>query len=199
MDIKKQREDAILATACRLFRQRGFHQTRMAEIAREAGTSYGLVYHYFRSKADLFNAIIDRWKEGLDGLLNGELKNKAPIDQQLSAIIYYFLEQYQENPDMMHVIIKEVSRSTSNLSPAHLNAIKLLMSRTEKVIARAQAGGSLRRDIRSRYLATFFLGALEAVVSIMVLNDQPLRSKAQKDRIAKNLLDQFLTGAQPQD
>lgn len=198
MDIKKQRRDEILATACRVFRQRGFHQTRMAEIAREAGTSYGLVYHYFSSKADLFNSIVDRWKEGLEGLLNGELKHRVPIDQKLGAIIYYFLEQYQENPDMMHVIIKEVSRSSGNLSPTHLKTIQLLLTRTEKIIARAQATGALRKDIKARYLATFFLGALEGVVSIMVFNDQPLRGKVQKERIAQHLLDQFLTGARSQ-
>nr|HPM77842.1 helix-turn-helix domain-containing protein [bacterium] len=49
MSIKQQREAEILAAACRVFRRQGLHHTRMADIAREAQISYGLVYHYYKN------------------------------------------------------------------------------------------------------------------------------------------------------
>ena len=51
---KKNKVEAIFEAACRVIREKGYHQARMADIAREAGISYGLVYHYYNSKSDLF-------------------------------------------------------------------------------------------------------------------------------------------------
>ncbi|HDM77158.1 MAG TPA: TetR/AcrR family transcriptional regulator, partial [Deltaproteobacteria bacterium] len=58
---KESKQEAIFRAALKVIKKRGFHKARMADIAAEAGTSYGLVYHYFASKEDLFDAIQERW------------------------------------------------------------------------------------------------------------------------------------------
>lgn len=42
----------------------------MADIAREADVSYGLVYHYFKNKEELFDAAPAGWWDGLDEMLD---------------------------------------------------------------------------------------------------------------------------------
>lgn len=192
---KKSRETEIRNVACRVFRKRGYHQARMAEIASEAGISYGLVYHYYKTKADLFDAIIQQWWDGLYRMMEPLLYQDAPIEEKLGTIIQYQLDQYEENPDLVHLFIAEVSRSTANLTPERLEAFKIWISNTEKMIYQAQKGGTLRKDIKARYLSTFFLGALETILSTMVLDNQKLAGKKQKERIRKNLLEQFFSGA----
>ena len=44
------KREQILSAAVRVFARQGFEPTRMADVAREAGVAYGLVYHYFGSK-----------------------------------------------------------------------------------------------------------------------------------------------------
>ena len=61
LEARLERQAAIFDAACRVIRDKGFHQARMADIAREAGISYGLVYHYFGSKAELFEALVEEW------------------------------------------------------------------------------------------------------------------------------------------
>ena len=64
-------------------------------------------------------------------------------------------------------------------------------------MARAQNQKLLRSDIKPRYLTYIFLGAIESFISAMVLENQPLKSRAQKQRIATGLLQVFLNGARP--
>lgn len=58
-EIRDARREHFLEAATRMFAQRGF-ATRISEIAREAGLSHGLVYHYFESKEAIYDAIADR-------------------------------------------------------------------------------------------------------------------------------------------
>lgn len=55
---KSRRRDDIMAAAKKVFVHKGFHATTIADIAKEAGLSYGSVYWYFNSKDDLFHALM---------------------------------------------------------------------------------------------------------------------------------------------
>lgn len=71
--IRQARTQEILTVARQEFAKRGFHATRMSDIARSAGVSHGTLYHYFHSKDDLFTALLIAWAERLEetaGLLS---------------------------------------------------------------------------------------------------------------------------------
>ena len=197
VDSRKDKETVILDAACRVFRKKGFHQARITDIAQAAGISYGLVYHYFKSKSDLFDAILKEWWTGLFNLMEKWDNGETSVEDQLAALVAYFLEQYQKKPDLVHIFITEISRSAANLTPARLHWFKMFLSSTEKIMSVGQANKILRTDIKARYLTYIFLGAIESFVSAMVLENQPLRSKAQKLRIAVGLLQVFMNGARP--
>jgi AcrR family transcriptional regulator len=55
---KSQRRDEIIAAAKKVFAAKGFHDTTIADIAKEAGLSYGSIYWYFDSKDDVFHTLI---------------------------------------------------------------------------------------------------------------------------------------------
>jgi TetR/AcrR family transcriptional regulator, fatty acid metabolism regulator protein len=194
-DVRRDKEAAIFDAACRVIREKGFHQARITDIAQAAGISYGLVYHYFKSKADLFDAILGEWWNGLFEMMEKCDAEEPTVEDKLSAMIEYFLDQYESRPDLVHIFITEISRSSVNLTPPRLKAFKEFMSRTERIIATAQAQMVLRHDIRPRYLTYIFLGAVETFISTMVLENHPLRGKPQKQRIAVSLLEVFLNGA----
>ena len=62
---KGMRRDAILAAAKRVFAEHGFHQTAIADVAREAGLSYGSIYWYFETKEALYQALTEREEQVL--------------------------------------------------------------------------------------------------------------------------------------
>jgi TetR/AcrR family transcriptional regulator, fatty acid metabolism regulator protein len=192
---KKDKESTIFWAACRVIRDKGFHQARMADIAKEAGISYGLVYHYFKNKSDLFDALIKEWWRGLDELADQLIEEDKTVEQKLGSIVLYFLDQYARRPELVHLFITELSRSSTNLTPERLKPFKGLMSRTEQIITEGQKRGNLRADLKPRYLTYFFLGSVEALLSTMVLEDQPLKGEEHKQRLAGAVLTMFLDGA----
>lgn len=192
---KKDVKAAIFDAACTVIRDKGFHQARVTDIANHAGISYGLVYHYFNSKEDLFEAIFHKWWDGLFAVLERSDKQQASVKERLEAIIDYFLDMYEKRPDLAHIFITEISRSTANLTPARLKYFRIFFGKTEKLITRAQEEGLLRRDVRALYLSFIFLGSIESFVSLMVLGEQPIKSPDQKNLIAKALWEVFYNGA----
>ncbi len=192
---KESKQEAIFRAALKVIKKRGFHKARMADIAAEAGTSYGLVYHYFASKEDLFDAIQERWWGRLFELMKNLAGTPLSVPEKLARIIDYFLGTYYENPELANIFITEISRSTTNLTPDRLAHFKDFMEMTQEVIKEGQAQGLLRDDFPSRYLTYIFLGALETFVSAMVLVDQKFKDNRQKDRVAKAILEVFLNGA----
>jgi len=192
---KKEKEEAIFNAALRVIKEKGSHKARMADISKESGISYGLIYHYFRGKEELFEEIHKRWWEGLFGLMKGVNQTGFSVPDRLNQIIYYFLDQYQMNPELVNIFITEISRSTSNLTKERLNYFKRFMDLTDSIMEEGQRTGFLRKDFKKRYLTYIFLGALETFVSAMVLVDQRIKGDDQKQRIAKSILEIFLNGA----
>ena len=194
-DNKKNKESLIFRAALKTIKEKGFHGARISDIAKEAGISYGLVYHYFRHKDDLLDAIINQWWDGLFRLMADISEGRYEVGEKLRRIILYSLDTYQENPELVNIFITEISRSTTNLTSDRLNLFKKSMTLTEEVIAEGQRTGILRKDIKARYLTYIFLGSLEAFVSTMVLSDQKIKGDSQKERIADSILEVFLNGA----
>ena len=194
--LRMEKQSVIFDAALRIFRLKGFHKARIADIAAEAGISYGLVYHYYHNKEGLFNAILNLWWEELFRLLDEIRNGPDPVTERLRKIILYFLDNYQKKPDLIHIFINEISRSSSNLK-TRLEYFKKFMAITEGVMAEGQKAGSLRQDIEAHYLTYIFLGAMETFISVMVYGEQKVKSDQQKERITTSLLEVFLNGAQP--
>lgn len=55
---KKRKRSTILNAAIKLYSENGFAETKVAEIAKEAGVSFGTVFTYFNSKEELYEAAI---------------------------------------------------------------------------------------------------------------------------------------------
>lgn len=193
---RKEKEGSIFEAALKVIKRKGFHKARMSDIAVEAGISYGLVYHYFKNKEDLFDAILNRWWQGLFGLMDTiGASAEMEVAEKLRHVISFFLDTYQHQPELVNIFITEISRSSGNLTAARLDHFRKFMSLTEGLIAEGQGKGVLRMDFKARYLTYIFLGALEAFISTMVLGEQTIRGDTQKQRIADSILEVFLNGA----
>lgn len=105
------KREAIFQAALELLAERGFHNTPMSLLARRAGASAGIIYHYFASKDDLIHALYQRIKVGFSQALLLGVDIDRPSPEQFSrlwhnAYAYYianphatiFLEQYEISP-----------------------------------------------------------------------------------------------------
>jgi AcrR family transcriptional regulator len=80
--IKNKRKEQILSAALKVFARRGFANTKIGDIAVRAGVSYGLVYHYFGSKEEVFSELLHRAIMGTaQSLAAAEKMEGSPIEK----------------------------------------------------------------------------------------------------------------------
>jgi AcrR family transcriptional regulator len=162
---KEDRRRQILDAAVRVFAGRGFTQCRVADIAEEAGVAYGLVYHYFGSKDEVLDTLfLERWDVmvALIGDIDGQ---PIPAREKLHAIASFIVDSYRHDPDLMKVIIVEVTRAANSFGQTHLDVITRAYDRIADIVASGQADGEFRADVSPQFAALAFYGAIEQVLT----------------------------------
>ncbi len=161
--VDKRRQ--ILDAAIRVFARQGFHSTRVSDIADEAGVAYGLVYHYFRSKDEVLNELFsERWSLLLAAIQEADLSRETPR-AKLGAVAAFIVDSYRHDPELMKVIIVEVTRAANSFGRTHLPEIRRAYESIAKIVAEGQKAGAFRRDIDPIFASMSFYGAIEQLLS----------------------------------
>ena len=155
----------ILDAAVRVFARQGFHTCRVSDIADEAGVAYGLVYHYFTSKDEILSTLfLERWDVMLAAIAEADVAYGEPREK-LQAIAAFIVDSYRHDPNLMKVIIVEVTRAANTFGRTHLAKIRDAYAQIAKIVARAQADGVFRDEITPEFAALAFYGSIEQVLS----------------------------------
>jgi TetR/AcrR family transcriptional regulator, fatty acid metabolism regulator protein len=159
------RRRQILDAAIRVFARQGFHACRVSDIAREAGVAYGLVYHYFNSKDQVLNELFaERWSLLLAAI--DEVDSRPiPPREKLDAVAAFIIDSYRHDPELMKVIIVEVTRAANSFGRTHLPEISQAYDLIAKIVRDAQAAGDFRDDVDPTFASMWFYGAIEQLLS----------------------------------
>ena len=155
----------ILDAAVRVFARQGFHTCRVSDIADEAGVAYGLVYHYFQSKEQVLDTLfLERWDVLLEAITDVDNRRGAPRDK-LTAVAGFIIDSYRHDPELMKVIIVEVTRAANSFGAAHLGTISDAYRQIQGIVEKAQASGEFRTSVTAQFGAMAFYGAIEQVLT----------------------------------
>jgi AcrR family transcriptional regulator len=155
----------ILDAAVRVFAREGFHTCRVSDIADEAGVAYGLVYHYFKSKDQVLDTLfLDRWDVLLEAIRHTDAQ-AIPASEKLEAIAGFIIESYRHDPDLMKVIIVEVTRAANSFGAVHIGKIGEAYTLIRGVVEKAQRSGEFRAEIPAEFAVMAFYGAIEQVLT----------------------------------
>jgi TetR/AcrR family fatty acid metabolism transcriptional regulator len=155
----------ILDAAVRVFARQGFHACRVSDIADEAGVAYGLVYHYFASKDEVLDTLfLERWNVMLE-LIRAVDAEQLPVREKLLAIASFIVDSYRHDPDLMKVIIVEVTRAANSFGQTHIGQIREAYELIGEIVSKAQAEGVFKAEIEARFAAMAFYGAIEQLLT----------------------------------
>jgi TetR/AcrR family fatty acid metabolism transcriptional regulator len=155
----------ILDAGVRVFARRGFHHCRVSDVADEAGVAYGLVYHYFRSKEEILNTLfLERWQIMLDAIAEIDSRD-VPARDKLYAVAGFIIDSYRHDPDLMKVIIVEVTRAANSFGALHLAKIREAYAGIAGIVESAREEGSFKSDIPAEFAAMCFYGAIEQLLT----------------------------------
>ena len=155
----------ILDAAIHVFADRGFHHCRVSDVADEAGVAYGLVYHYFGSKEEILNQLFsERWQIMLDAIAEID-RQEVPARDKLYLVASFIIDSYHHEPDLMKVIIVEVTRAANTFGREHLEKIREAYGMIAAIVESARQDGSFKEDISADFAAMCFYGAIEQLLS----------------------------------
>jgi TetR/AcrR family transcriptional regulator, fatty acid metabolism regulator protein len=155
----------ILDAAIRVFARQGFNGCRVSDIADEAGVAYGLVYHYFRSKDEVLDTLfLERWNVLLEAIRETDRQDISPREK-LHQIASFIVDSYRHDPELMKVIIVEVTRAANSFGQTHLGKIREAYELIADIVAKAQDEGAFKDTITPQFAAMAFYGAIEQVLT----------------------------------
>jgi TetR/AcrR family transcriptional regulator, fatty acid metabolism regulator protein len=156
----------ILDAAIRVFARRGFHSCRVSDVADEAGVAYGLVYHYFDSKEEILNTLFtERWQLMLEAIVEIDKHDEQSAREKLYQVASFIVDSYRYEPDLMKVIIVEVTRAANSFGRDHLSKIREAYDLIAVIVEGARQDGSFKSDISADFAAMCFYGAIEQLLS----------------------------------
>ncbi len=186
----------ILDAAIRVFARQGFHNCRVSDIAGEAGVAYGLVYHYFGSKDEMLNELFtERWSLLLAAGSDADREGGTPREK-LAAIAGFIIDSYRHDPDVMKVIIVEVTRAANSFGRTHLPEIRQAYEAIEKIVADGQADGTFRKDVDAAFASMLFYGAIEQLLSGWIFELVPGEDD-DYDRAKELVVETICAGLEP--
>lgn len=167
----EEKRRLILDAAVRVFAHKGFHTSRVGDIAEEAGVAHGLLYHYFASKDEVLDTIFrETWSDLLAEIGEIEASSESSRDQ-LQRVAARLFGGWREHPDVIRVLVREIARSAE--VQQRIGELVKPIEAIQRIIARGQQTGEFRDDFDSRLAGIIFYGGIEEVLSGWVLGQIP--------------------------
>ncbi|MCA9980698.1 MAG: TetR family transcriptional regulator [Anaerolineales bacterium] len=104
---RKARQDDVYTAAAKLFAQKGYHATRMQDIADELGLLKGSLYYYFSSKEELLLNLTQGHIEEAITAVSGILATGYTPTEKLTLAIDEHLRLYQEHAHIYAIFMQE--------------------------------------------------------------------------------------------
>jgi TetR/AcrR family transcriptional regulator, fatty acid metabolism regulator protein len=187
----EDKRQQLLGAAVRVFARKGFHASRVGDIAEEAGVAHGLLYHYFKSKDDVLDAVFhENWNMLLLRIASVEETDEPAVDQ-LRHVAAIVLRTWLHLPDVVRVVIREFGRSPELAE--RIGELAQPIDVIQRVIVRGIERGEFRSDIDPQFAATVVYGSIDELLTGWVLGRLP---SGEEDVAAaeKTLLEVHLLG-----
>jgi TetR/AcrR family transcriptional regulator, fatty acid metabolism regulator protein len=180
----------ILDAATRVFAQRGFFQSKVAEIAREAGVADGTIYLYFKNKDDLLISIFEVKMQEVISRFREAIVDVDDARSRLKCLIRMHLAEFQAHPDLAAVFQVELRQSSRFMREYKKSELKQYLDLIGEIVEQGQQEGLFRPDIPMGLTKRLIFGTLDEVVSTWLLSGK----RYDLESFAEPMVELFMRG-----
>jgi TetR/AcrR family transcriptional regulator, fatty acid metabolism regulator protein len=191
----QDRRKTILRAAVEVFARKGYHGCRIADVAREAGVAYGLVYHYFKNKEELLQLVFEAGWGGFLSRIRDAAETSVPLEQKIHRIGQVAFEAYRIDPRGVRVLVLEFARSPSTGEANRRTAFAEVLGVLTRMFERARARGELRAGLEPALCAAMLFGSVEMSLTGFVMGLLDPRDPTLLANAQEQLTSLFLDGA----
>ena len=177
-----------------MFARKGFHETKVAEIARAAGVADGTIYLYFKSKDDLLISVFEETVEELSTRLTMELGLLPDTASKVRHIVKSQIGIVKAQRDLAEVLSITLRQSNRFLRRFVAPKFSAYIDIITGVIAEGQQRGEVRAEVSPRVVARALYGALDGLLLTWALGRSPA---SRLERAALQVADVFVSGLSP--
>jgi TetR/AcrR family fatty acid metabolism transcriptional regulator len=187
---KNDKYHQILQAAIKVFARQGFHQSTVAQIAKEAGVADGTIYLYFKNKDDILVQFFNyKTKQVFDSFRTEVARADSSLDK-LRYLIRRHLEEFQRNREMAIVYQVETHQNSRLAEPQIREMSQMYRDIISEIVEQGQQEGSIRKDLYVGLVKRFVIGAVDEVINTW------LHSNGEYDLVtmADPLVELFIKG-----
>jgi TetR/AcrR family fatty acid metabolism transcriptional regulator len=184
------KREAILRAATTVFAHNGYFNSKVADIAREAGVADGTVYLYFKSKEDILHSIFDRSVDDAIAEARKKVESLSDPREKLRQIAHLHLERLGADRDLAVVFQVELRGSTKFMEEFSAAGFAEYLMLIRTTFEEGQQAGLFRPDLNAKVVAKILFGALDEMATNWILSKRRYKLAPMADQV----LDIFLNG-----
>ena len=186
------KREAILRAAIKVFARNGYFNSKVSDIASEAGIADGTVYLYFKSKEEILHSIFDRAMEEFIAEGKREIAEIEKADDKLRRIAQLHLEKLGADRDAAVVFQVELRGSTKFMEEFSAAGFAEYLNIIRETIAEGQKQGIFRQDLNATICSKILYGALDEMVTNWILSKKPYALAPMADTVMEIFFGGFL-------
>ena len=174
-DRQGPKHERILEAAVKVFARKGFHNSRIAEIAEEAGIASGTIYLYFKSKDEI---LISVFEESLDRIIkeiNNELLGVDDPREKVRRFIRHHLRMLKEHRELAEVLQVELRQSHKFMKEYEPKQWVQYLNIIAAILKEGQRKGLFRSDLSLGIFKRAVFGALDEIALYWVITKKDER------------------------
>src|ERR671933_2789622 len=184
------KREAIMRAATKVFARSGYFNSKVADVAREAGVADGTGYLYFKSKEEILRSIFERNTGEAVRAGREELAKIADPREKLRRIARQHLERLGADRDLAVVFQVELRGTTKFMEEFSAAGLAEYLGLIREVFEQGQREGVFRKELSAKLVAKVLFGALDEMATNWILS----RRRYKLAPMADQVLDIFLQG-----
>jgi AcrR family transcriptional regulator len=164
--IKDERREQILSAALRSFATRGFAATKISDIVARADMSHGLVYHYFKSKEEIFHVLLERaMQTSVQSVLSVEALPLPPLEKvrQIARYILGGVESFEDSAYYFLIVAQaSIMEDPGTENKKLLSSSSVSFNSMVRILKAGQEAGEIKDADPLSMVYTFF-GAIQGL------------------------------------
>jgi TetR/AcrR family fatty acid metabolism transcriptional regulator len=183
----------IIDAAIRVFARNGYYNSRVSDIAREAGIASGTIYLYFKTKDEILVTLFrEKMAEWVAHVRLETARERDPI-ARLRRLISLHFAVLESNPDLAEVVQVELRQGHKFFRGASAHEVSAYFELIGSLLEEGVAAGVIRDDVPIKLATKMLFGAMDQLATSWVLGKRAYRLTDAADAVASI----FLKGVTP--
>ncbi len=188
---RNDKHEQILKAAIKTFARKGFYNTRISDIAKEANVADGTIYLYFKNKDILLVSLFEESMNQIIQMVNERLSAIDDPIEQLRAFIKVHFELIKKDKFLAEVISVELRQSNKFIKEYKNIKFKEYLNIISGIIRDAQSKGLIAKHLMPGILKRMVFGALDELTLIWVLAGD---SKYTIEKLSNDAMEVLING-----